>query len=168
MAVDFNEDLDQVEREEGGRGLRQRYEAALAELKDRDNRLSTFEARNVIEVHGLSLVKPEDLAGVSVAEMEERAKAVQAEKLEAQKDLARTVFAKRGLQGEELDKAVDEFVAPAVETAPQGFQSEDLTAIRELGRVPGSGGNPTQADVPANATNLDYFRAAEAQSAKTR
>lgn len=166
MAVNFDEDLDQVERDEGGRGLRQRYEAALAELKDRDNRLFTFEARNVIEEHGLSLVKPEDLAGVSLQELEERARAVQAEKVDAQKDLARTVFAKRGLAGEELDKAVEEFIAPAVEGPPA--KSEDLGAIRELGRVPGVVTNPTSVDVGSNPSNLDYFRAAEAQSAKTR
>lgn len=165
MTVDLTENLDEVERTEGGRGLRARLEAALAELKESNQERASLKAQRVIEDHGLSLVSPEDLAGVSVDDLETRAQALQAEKLEAQKDLARSVFAKKGLAGDELEAAVDEFIAPVTEKDPTPAGADNLPDIMELAKVPGIPSDPRIPTIPEGASGVDFLRAAEAQSA---
>lgn len=121
MPFDPNIDLDEVEQREGGKGLRRILEDAIAETREVRKENVRLRSRDVIQEQGLSLVKPEDLEGVSSDELVERAQAVQEERLSAQKDLARDVFARKGLEGEELDKAVEEFIA-APEGADDAYQ----------------------------------------------
>lgn len=166
MSIDLTENLDEVERKEGGRGLRARLEAALAELKDSRQERASLKAEKVIGDHGLSLVKPEDLAGVSVDDLEERAKALQAERIEAQKDLARSVFAKKGLEGDELEAAVEDFIAPVTESNPTPEGAEELPDILEFGRMPGNVSDPRIPRLDEGMSGVDYLRAAEAQAAR--
>lgn len=108
---DYDSDrIDQVEREEGGRGLRKILEAALAENRKAYEENASLKAQRAVEVNGLSLVKPEDLAGVDVDDIEARALELQQEREAQRVDVVRTLFADRGLEGSELDKAVADFM----------------------------------------------------------
>lgn len=163
------EDLDQIEREEGGRGLRQRLEDTLAELTVANKERSSLKAAKVIQDNGLTLVTEQDLAGVSVDELEAKAVAVQAEKAEAQKALARSVFEQKGLEGSELDAAVEDFLKPAEGAVEQAAGAAGQTPPPNYGKIPGQPpSDPRQVPVDANASGLDLLRAAEEQSQKSK
>lgn len=161
-----NVDLDEVERNEGGRGLRKILEAALAENRTVTGRLATLEAKEAIEEHGWSLVKPEDLAGVDVDDILAKGEALQAEKLSQQAELARSVFERKGLEGEALEEAVQEFLAPMA-NQPKG--AEGVSDVRDLSRLEGlAPRKPGTIELGSDATNLDFLRAAEAEAQSKR
>ena len=58
-------------------------------------------------------MKLEDLDGVALDEMADTALKLQEERQVQQVDLARDMLARRGLDGADLDKAVEDFLAPA-------------------------------------------------------
>jgi hypothetical protein len=133
MPTDFSsEELDRVEREEGGKGLRQRLEDALRENRTISQELAQRRSREVISEQGLSLVKPEDLEGLSADELEEKAQAIQLERSEAQVQLARDVFAKKGLDGDELDAAVREFLS-----VEEGIDDDPYQRVRQVTQAGG-------------------------------
>lgn len=103
MAI--NRDGDEGDNEqEDGKTLRRKLEAALVENRK-------LKAEQVLATGTYGLVKPDDLAKVEPDKVEEVAKKLQEEREGIQKSLIRETFAKRGLEGEELDAAVAEFLS---------------------------------------------------------
>src|SRR5210317_1720505 len=145
--------IDDIEKREGGRGLRVLLEDALAAEKKALQEVASLKGQQVIQDRGLSLVEPSDLAGVPVDEIEERAAQIQEEKLEAQRDLARTMFAKRGLEGADLDAAVQDFLEPAVsDVSGEHPDTGTIDTLRQAGNLPGSHGDPRQVTLDPNAS----------------
>lgn len=104
---DEEEDVD-----ESGSSLRRKLEETLDKNRDLTTKLTGLTAKSLIEEHGHNLVKPEDLEGVDLSEMSDTAERLQQERSSQQADLARDMLARQGLAGDELDKAVTDFLSP--------------------------------------------------------
>ena len=119
-------DLDGYEDEAGresGSSLRRKLEETLTRERQLTTELSGLKAKELITEHGYGLVK-----------MSTKAEELQQERAGQQADLARDMLAKRGLQGVELDRAVEDFLAP-------GSGSGDAAAhtrAKEMSTVGGS------------------------------
>lgn len=148
---------DEISQMDGGT-LRSKFEEALKTISSQTSELAGYRAKEVIGSEGLSLVKPEDLSGVSDLE-EMKAKAVELEnqRKAAQVDLAKEMFARRGLDGEELEQAVQEFLAPSAGEASTGFET--------LQSIPG-GGQPVKPSLE-NLHGIDAMAAALASKQKS-
>jgi hypothetical protein len=133
MPIDFNADLNEIEEREGGTGLRKFAEAAQADWRKTQVELTNLKAERLIQEHGYHLVTAEDLAGVPLSDLESRAEAVEAEKLESQRALARDMLARKGIEGDELDRAVDELLAP---TPDNDKARQRAAAASRAGGVP--------------------------------
>ena len=144
-------DLDEDYEEESGSTLRQKLESTLKENQQLTNELSGLKAKELISEHGYGLVKPEDLQGVSLSEMAERAEVLQGERQAMQADLAKDMLAKRGLEGDELDKAVNDFLAPEASDAAAHSRAREVAAV---------GGVSTPANNTQNLMGLDAIDAA--------
>jgi hypothetical protein len=129
------EEIDQIETTEGARGLRARLEATLQENRTLSKENVSLKSLSVIEENDLTLVQPEDLAGVAASELEETAKRIQQEKLDSQKQLARSVFEQKGLTGSELDSAVNDFL-----TVPEGKGAVEASAYDRIRGASGIAG----------------------------
>ncbi len=105
---DFEDDFEG----ESGSSLRRKLEEAYNDNRQLTTQLTGLTAKELIQEHGYGLVKVEDLLDTKLDEMAERAEQLQAERSGQQTDLARDMLAKRGLVGAELDKAVEDFLAP--------------------------------------------------------
>ena len=105
---DFEDDFEG----ESGASLRRKLEEAYNDNRQLTTQLTGLTAKELIQEHGYGLVKVEDLLDTKLDEMAERAEQLQAERSGQQTDLARDMLAKRGLVGAELDKAVEDFLAP--------------------------------------------------------
>ena len=106
---DFEDDFEG----ESGSSLRRKLEEAYNDNRQLTTQLTGLTAKELIQEHGYGLVKVEDLLDTKLDEMAERAEQLQAERSGQQTDLARDMLAKRGLVGAELDKAGEDFLAPA-------------------------------------------------------
>lgn len=136
MSSDF--DLDELEEKEGGSGLRRKLEETLAQNRKLTAEYASLAAKELIRENGWSLVKPEDLAGVSPEELATKAEELQVERLEQRRSVARDMLAQRGLEGRELEAAVDEFLAPPEKKPAQDSGWDDVIRI-------GRGGAPVPA-----------------------
>jgi hypothetical protein len=119
---------------ESGSSLRRKLEEALTSKRQLTTELSGLKAKELITEHGYGLVKVEDLVDVDLDKMSTKAEELQQERTGQQVDLARDMLAKRGLQGVELDRAVEDFLAP-------GSGSGDAAAhtrAKEMSAVGGS------------------------------
>ena len=106
---DFEDDFEG----ESGSSLRRKLEEAYNDNRQLTTQLTGLTAKELIQEHGYGLVKVEDLLDTKLDEMADRAEQLEAERSGQQTDLARDMLAKRGLVGAELDKAVEDFLAPA-------------------------------------------------------
>lgn len=131
VSSDYDETrLDEIEKEQGGKGLRAILEEALAENRNLTQENTSFRASKVLEENGLDLVKPEDLAGVAADEMETKAQELQEQRQQERLETVKAVLADKGLEGDDLDAAVQNLLdreAPAEER-----QGGDWTDVREL------------------------------------
>ena len=127
MAIDLNVDLDEVARREGGKGLRKLLEEALKETGQLRGVAATAEAQRVIGEKGYSLISAEDLSGVALGDIEAKAAELQEQRHSERVSVVKGVLASKGLEGEELDQAVEDFLgsAPAAqEESPWGSVHE--------------------------------------------
>ena len=152
--------LDEVEREQGGKGLRKILEAALDENRQAYQRLATVDAKDVIDQHGLTLVKPEDLAGVT-GDLTEAAQKLQAEREAQRQEVLRSVLAERGLEGDALDEALGDLLKPTGDAGGSGWST-----VQEVAAIGGQRLNVTPD--PENMSGLDLLIQAEAESARKR
>ena len=126
---EFDEDVG-----ESGSSLRRKLEETLTRERQLTTELSGLKAKELITENGYGLVKVEDLIGVALGEMDTKAEELQQERAGQQVDLARDMLAKRGLQGDELDRAVEDFLAPG--SAPGDAAAR--TRAKERSAVGGS------------------------------
>lgn len=140
------DDLDEND-EQGGedaKGLRKQLEAVLAQ-----NRTLTIE--KVLREHELPLVKAEDLAGVKdLDKIEERAKAIQTERVQLQETLVRDIFRRKGIEGDDLEAMVKEFVGTQPPTA-----DEDAEALERARALRSSTSGPAPLVNPENVHGRD-------------
>ncbi len=134
-------DLDKA----SGGVLRSKLEEALAENETLAKQVVTSRAEKAIGEHGYGLVKPEDLVGVSPDNVEAKAKELQEQRVKAQADVVRNVLVERGLEGDELDEAVQGFLGDDA-GKPVIPQSDDPD-FANLTKV-GGGRPPNQDAVP--------------------
>ena len=141
MAVELVDDQgNPIDLEKAsGSTLRTKLEEALAENRRLSERLVTLEAEKVIEAHGKGLVKPEDLKGVRPDQLEARVKELAEQRLEERKSVVREILEAQGLTGEELDAAVEDFLAGRGSTREAEPEPEDEgPSLGELSQLPGS------------------------------
>ncbi len=149
--MDFDGDGD-IDIEGNASQLRQKLESTLKENKQLTSQLSTLKANELITEHGYGLVKPEDLVGVNLSDMADKAEALQGERRALQAELAKDVFAKRGFEGSELDAAVSDFLSPE--------SSQDTAAHSRAREVAAVGGVAAPARNTDNLMGLDAIEAA--------
>ena len=121
-------DLDKAD----GSTLRKKLEQALEENKNLAQENATFKATDVIGKHGFSLVKPEDLSGVAADQIEAKAKELQEQREGERTEMVRSVLQGKGLEGPELDKAVEDFLSGSTQTPPESTEP-DFTDLAGLG-----------------------------------
>lgn len=127
------DDDDDSATESGGQ-LRKKLEDALKSNSALTSQLAGFQAEKLVAEKGFTLVKPEDLKGVELDKLEERATALQAERTELQANLLRDAFKRQGYEGESLDRQL----AVALGTAESGQAAAGLSTGRQLGSVGGT------------------------------
>lgn len=141
-----------------GSGLRQKLEETLSQNKALASELAKLKARDVITSKGLDLVEPDDLAGVSVDQLEDRAQQLQEQRLGVVRRYMERQFRTSGLDGEDLEAAVEAALkggGPGVgaEGGDDPEVVERFARVRELGSVGG---------VPAPVQNLDKLHGFDA------
>lgn len=149
-----------------GSALRQKLEEALGQNKALASELAKLKARDVITTRGLDLVEPDDLAGVSVDQLEERAQALQEQRLGVVRRYMERQFRSSGLDGEDLDAAVEAALKGDGPGVAEGGDDPEIverfSRVRELGSV---GGRPAPVQ---NLDKLHGFDAIEAALAAGR
>ena len=141
-----DEDLSMM----SGGALRQKLEETLDQNKSLSSELSGLKAQAVIQQHGLSLVEPTDLDGVDIGHLEQRAQEIQEDRRGQQEKLARDLLAKRGYEGDELDRQVEDFLGPA----PDSGSHADADAFNRARQVGAMSGQPTPAINPEKLTGV--------------
>lgn len=125
-------DLDELESSEGGKGLRAKLEEVLEQNRKLETANQDLAARNVLADPKFSLVKPEDLVGVPLDKIGERAEQFQAERSTLQNDLLRSALEARGFQGEELEDMV---LKATGQSAAEVETARAVNRARSLGTV---------------------------------
>jgi len=131
------DDDDEESQQESGSELRKKLEQALKGNVALTEQLAQFQAEKLVQEKGLTLVKPDDLKGVELGKLEERATALQAERQQLQADLLRDAFARQGYEGDALERMVGSTESPAAA----------LATARSMGRLDGT---PVPAVDPSN------------------
>lgn len=127
-------DDDDDQSNESGGELRKKLELALKGNVALTDQLAGYLARDLITEKSLTLVKPDDLKGVELKELESKATALQAERLAQQESLLRNAFERQGYEGAALEQQL------ALATGHAGAENPaaNLTQARDLGRLPGT------------------------------
>lgn len=150
MTVDHDaQDLDGAE---GGGALRKKLEAALAENATLTGRLTTLEAQNLIQTKSYKLISPEDLAGVPLDELAEKAESLEAERAKQGEASLRRTLEARGLTGDDLES-----------TVASVFGNDDAASAAALGRIRSIGsttGTPISRVVEEAEPGYDRIRRA--------
>jgi hypothetical protein len=155
----FNSDDD----EDGGedltpKGLRKKLEDTLGQLKEVTGQLQSERATRVIQEKGLTLVKPEDLKGVSLEELDKKAEEIQAERNNQKLEVLKDVFRLQGVAEEDLDAKASALLAPPTAEDP----------VFALGKLMSTPGTPItgKADMET-LTGRDKLEAAFRSGVKT-
>lgn len=139
MSSDFKDELDELETKEGGKGLRRKLEATLAENRKLNEKYITLAASELISENGWTLVKPEDLTGIGPDGLEERAKELHMERLEQRKEVYRDLLIQQGVEGDELEKAVEGYTPSGTPAPVREEPSDSLWEdVQDIGRIGGT------------------------------
>ena len=126
-----------------GGQLRQKLEETIEVNKQLTSQLVAERASNVIRDGGFDLVKADDLVGVAIEEIADKAKSLQEERYQQQRNLLVDVLRKNGTPDDELDSTADAMLA-GQQSKPQ--QSAVDEGFGLLGNLPS--GTPTpQVDI---------------------
>lgn len=146
-----------IDKADGGT-LRKKLEETLQRNKTLEELASTSAAKAAIGEHGYSLVKEEDLKGVSADQVEAKAKELQEQREASRLETVRSVLAERGLDGEDLEAAVEDFLG----SKQSSSEGEDFTGIESIG-----GSRPTRTPtVPKMDDALGNFTSHFEETAK--
>ncbi len=146
MPFDDEEDISTM----SGGTLRHKLEETLEQNRSLTSELSGLKAQEVIQQHGLSLVEPTDLVGVDIGQLEERAREIHEDRRGMQEKLARDLLAKRGFEGDELDRQVEDFLGPASDSGSHA----DAEAFDRAHKVGVMSGQPTPVINPEKLTGV--------------
>jgi len=94
-----------------GADLRAQLDKALEEIAELRASNAGLNAKVIVSEGDFPLVTAADLEGVDPADMAEHAKSTQERKAKEQRDLIAPAFVQRGLTGDDLEKAIDKFLA---------------------------------------------------------
>jgi hypothetical protein len=125
---DIEDLVDEIAKVDGGSGLRRKLEEVLAENQELRSSVLTSQAEKVLGGNKYPLVSTDDLSGVGLEELEERAEALQQERLQARESTVRAVLAEKGYEGEDLDRMVGDLIGPSAE----GKQDPDSEAWKRF------------------------------------
>lgn len=148
----LTKELDEIEKTQGGRGLRQKLEAVLAENRSAMSELTTLKAEKVIRDSGFSTVRVEDLAGVPLDQLDEKAAALHEERQAAKRQVAEELLAAQGLSETEVKERVEQLLGGA-----SGPDSQD-DALGRLKQI-------SQIGAPAPAVSADRLHGVDAMAA---
>lgn len=110
--------------------LRTRLEAQIEANKGLTSALAAERTARVLASGTYALVKPEDLTGVPVDEIEAKVAALQAERHETQLGLIKDVLRRNGVPDDQLDQqATDMLAGTAAQVAPAPVSSGWGTAL---------------------------------------
>lgn len=118
---------------ESGSKLRQLLQKEIASRRKAEDELTTYKVKDVLSVEGFDLVKPEDLEGVSVDKVEERARALQEERETVREAVLRDFLERQGIEGDALEDMVKEYAARS--DAPNVEARETLGRARQVGKL---------------------------------
>lgn len=124
MPLDF--DIDEIEKTQGGKGLRRKLEEALKENQKLQSVAAAAEAEKVIGTHGYDLITAEDLKGVGLGEIEAKAAELQEQKQTERLETVKSIFAAKGYEGEDLDQAVEDFIGDQSQPASDGSKFRNV------------------------------------------
>ena len=118
--------------EETGSGLRRKLEDAVASNRKLEDALRAERSARIVAEKGLSLVKPEDLEGVDLDKLEERATQIHNERHAQQSELLRKALESKGFEGDQIEDMVQEALGQASTETPE---AQALARARSLGSV---------------------------------
>lgn len=127
------DEIDEESHEDGGT-LRRKLEEALERNKALTAEVAKSRVKEVIAEKGYTLVKPEDLEGVALDEIEPKAKELHEQRRSLESEIAKGIFARQGYEGEELDEVVAEYLegkAP-VRKDPNEALTRGIEGVRAL------------------------------------
>lgn len=130
-----DDDLDQMD----GGALRKKLEDSLKVNRELAESLAGLKTEKILRDKGYTLVKPEDLKGVSLDKIESEAERIYNDRRELRAGIAKDLLRRQGVKDDELDQAVEDFLsgtAPALKTETDEA-AERLEAVRGLGQMSG-------------------------------
>lgn len=151
------DDFESEDERESGSTLRRKYEAVLGEKANLERELRAVKAQAILVEKGYSRVTVDDLADVSLAELEAKAAELESQKEQHEADILRRVLAGKGLKDGEIESAVKELLG----MNEQDRQLQALDRIRAVGRT---GGTPPGQSEDPNLFGPSRIRAAYANS----
>lgn len=126
---------DGIDPNATGGELRTKLTDTMKVNREQAEKLATYEARDLIAAEGLTFITPDDLKGVPADGLKAKAIELNTAKSDQLKSIAEDRFKAQGLQGAELERAVEDFVGGK----PAKHPDADATA---RARAAGSGGTP--------------------------
>ena len=129
---------DTETQEESGKGLRGQLETALKRNSELDSELRKLRGKDLLGSGKFRGVTEEDLKDVSLDDLEARASAIAAERLASEKKIAETFYAKQGLDGEALTKAVEDHFSENSEVVEQVARQERVQSLLATPGMPPS------------------------------
>ncbi len=144
-------DLDKA----SGGFLRSKLEEAIERNKVLEQSATTAAATTAISEHGYTLVKPEDLVGVPLEQVEAKAKEIHEANLATRTETIRSVLVERGLKDEELEAALKGVLGDTGKPVePEKDPSPNFAGLGKIGglRPDNTGDAPPMDDSMANLT----------------
>lgn len=126
------EDFDSEDEKESGSSLRKKLEAALKERDEAVQAAVSARAQVLISEKGYTHLTAEDLAGVSLSDLEAKADELEAQKAAADAAAIRRVLEAKGFKDSELEQAVKGLLGDEQD----GTATQDR--LREAARLQGT------------------------------
>lgn len=126
------EDFDSEDEKESGSSLRKKLEAALSERDEALKVAIAAKAQVLITEKGYKHLTAEDLAGVSLSDLEAKADELEAQKTAADAAAIRRVLEAKGFKDSELEQAVKGLLG----NEQDGTATQDR--LREAARLQGT------------------------------
>lgn len=120
--------------------LRSLLEDQIGQNKALETELASYKAADVIMGKGLMYVTPEDLAGVSLEDIESKAEALEEERSKVFGTAIRRSLEAQGVTGDELDTQVAAFLAGQGSDGNQQKGDPEVASAFQRARSMGAGG----------------------------
>lgn len=156
--------VDEFDDQDGSK-LRKQLEATLKENRELKTNVVRYRTKEVISEGKYSLVKPEDLEGIDVDKLEDRAKELQTQRFNQRESMAKEIFASQGYEDDDLDTAVKQFLGGEAPAPTQDPDAEKFERVRSLGNV---NSQPLGRKTPSDLTGLAALEHGLAQREKRK